>query len=413
MAMRRRAESERRDQLHGWVAPGFEPVWQAFADNFAQRGELGAACAVYRHGEPVVDLWGGLRDRGLPWRQDTLVLVFSVTKGMTATALAVAHARGLLDYDRPVAAYWPEFAEAGKEAITVRQVLAHQAGLATIDQRLRLGDLADQDRLAALIARQRPQWPPGTRQGYHYLTSGWIAAELIARTDPAGRTLGRLFADEVAAPLGLDFHLGLPPEVPDERVARIKAFHGLRLLLHPRTMPPGMLLAFAMPWSLTARTLGNPRLASPGAFDRPELRRIQIPAAGGIGTVRAVARCFGELATGARTLGLTDRTLNELTTAGIPPADGWGDLVWHTDIRYSAGFLKPCPACPFGSSDHAFGAEGAGGAFGFADPDLGLGYAYAPNRMGFHLFDDPREQTLRTAVYRCLGIQPRTPRRNR
>jgi CubicO group peptidase (beta-lactamase class C family) len=201
--------------------------------------------------------------------------------------------------------------------------------------------------------------------------------------------------------------------VPDERVARIKAFHGLRLLLHPRTMPPGMLLAFADPRSLTARTLGNPRLASPGAFDRPELRRIQIPAASGIGTVRAVARCFGELATGARTLGLTDRTLNELTAAGVPPADGWGDLVWHTDIRYSAGFLKPCPACPFGSSDRAFGAEGAGGAFGFADPDLGLGYAYAPNRMGFHMVDDPREQTLRTAVYRCLGIQPRTPRRNR
>jgi CubicO group peptidase (beta-lactamase class C family) len=161
MAMRRRAESERRDQLHGWVAPGFEPVWQAFADNFAQRGELGAACAVYRHGEPVVDLWGGLRDRGLPWRQDTLVLVFSVTKGMTATALTVAHARGLLDYDRPVAAYWPEFAEAGKQAITVRQVLAHQAGLASIDQRLRLGDLADQDRLAALIAGQRPSGLPG------------------------------------------------------------------------------------------------------------------------------------------------------------------------------------------------------------------------------------------------------------
>jgi CubicO group peptidase (beta-lactamase class C family) len=154
MAMRRRAETVPRDQLHGWVAPGFEPVQQTFADNFAQRGELGAACAVYRHGEPVVDLWGGLRDRGLPRRQDTLVLVFSVTKGMTATALAVAHARGLLDYDTPVAAYWPEFAEAGKQAITVRQVLAHQAGLATIDQRLRLVDLANQDRLAALIARQ-------------------------------------------------------------------------------------------------------------------------------------------------------------------------------------------------------------------------------------------------------------------
>jgi CubicO group peptidase (beta-lactamase class C family) len=267
--MRRRAETMPRDQLHGWVAPGFEPVRQAFADNFARRGELGAACAVYRHGEPVVDLWGGLRDRGLSWRQDTLVLVFSVTKGMTATTLAVVHARGLLDYDRPVAAYWPKFAQAGKEAITVRQVLAHQAGLATIDQRLRPVDLADQDRLAALIAGQRPQWAPGTRQGYHYLTSGWIAAELIRRTDPAQRSLGRFFAEEVAAPLGVDFHIGLPPDVPEERVARIKAFLRMRLLLHPRTMPPGMLLAFAAPRSLTSRTFFNPRLASPGAFDHP------------------------------------------------------------------------------------------------------------------------------------------------
>ncbi|HEU4397505.1 MAG TPA: serine hydrolase [Actinomycetota bacterium] len=330
------------------VAPGFQPVRQTFADNFAHRGELGAACAVYRHGEPVVDLWGGLRDRGLPGCQDTLLLVFSVTKGMTATALTVVHARGLLDHDTPVAAYWPELAEAGKAAITVRQVLAHQAGLATIDQRLRLVDLADQERLGALIAGQRSQWPPGTRKGYHYLTFGWIAAELIGRIDPAGRTLGRFFGEEVAAPLGLDFHIGLPPDLPDERVARIKVFHGLRLRLHPRTMPPGMLLAFAAPRSLTARTLGNPRLASPGAFDRPELRPIQIPAAGGIGTVRAVARCFGELATDARTLGLTDRTLNELTAPGLPPADGWGDLVWHTDIRYSAGFLKPCPPAPLG-----------------------------------------------------------------
>jgi CubicO group peptidase (beta-lactamase class C family) len=163
-----------------------------------------------------------------------------------------------------------------------------------------------------------------------------------------------------------------------------------------------MLLAFVNPWSLTARTFMNPRMASPGAFDRPELRPVEIPAAGGIGSARAIASCFGELATGANTLRLGGRTLDELTTPGVPPADGWGDVVWHTDIRFSAGFLKPSPACPFGSSDRAFGSEGAGGSFGFADPDLGLGYAYTPNRMGFHFFDDPREHTLRTAVYRCL-----------
>ena len=292
MAMRRRAESERRDQLHGWVAPGFEPVQQTFADNFAQRGELGAACAVYRHGEPVVDLWGGLRDRGLPWRQDTMVLVFSVTKGMTATALAVAHARGLLDYDIPVADYWPEFAEAGKEAITVRQALAHQAGLATIDQRLRLVDLADQDRLAALIARQRPQWPPGTRQGYHYLTSGWIAAELIRRTDPAGRTLGRFFNDEIATPSVWTSTSGCHPTCPMSGSPASRPSTGCGCCCIPGPCRQGCCWPSR---SLVAHRphLLQPAAGQPGAFDRPELRRIQIPAASGIGTVRAVARCFG------------------------------------------------------------------------------------------------------------------------
>ena len=177
-------------------------------------------------------------------------------------------------------------------------------------------------------------------------------------------------------------------------------------LLPPRPCRQGCCWPSPLP-SLTARTFFNalaPRGSTARAAPHPD------PAAAG--SAYAVARCFGELATGARTLGLTDRTLNELTTPGVPPPTAGAPRL-HTDIRYSAGFLKPCPACPFGSSDRAFGADGAGGAFGFADPDLGLGYAYAPNRMGFHLFDDPREQSLRTAVYRCLGVQPRTPCPNR
>jgi CubicO group peptidase (beta-lactamase class C family) len=291
-----------------------------------------------------VDLWGGQRDRGLPWRQDILVLVFSVTKGMTATALAVAHVGGLLDYDTPVAAYWPELAQAGKEAITVGRCRPTRPG--SPPSTSACGWPAWPIRTGA--PRSSPASGPSGRPGYHALTSGWIAAELIARTDPAGRTLGRFFAEEVAAPLGLDFHIGLPPDVPDERVARIKAFHGMRLLLHPRTMPPGMLLAFAAPRSFTSRTFFNPRLASPWDVRPPRAAPHPDP---GRQRDRHRARRRPLLRSWPPVpgpWGLTDRTLNEVTAAGVPPADGWGDLVWHTDMRYSAGFLKPSPACPSG-----------------------------------------------------------------
>src|SRR5947209_12435901 len=172
--------------IGGTVAPGFEPVRVAFEANFAQRGELGAACAAYHRGALVVDLWGGYRDAGrsAPWAQDTLVLMYSTSKGLAAMTLALAHSRGWLDYEATVAQYWPEFAQNGKAAITVRQLLAHQAGLCAIDTRLDAAVLADLDTVADLLARQVPAWKPGTRQGYHALSLGWYESELIRRVDP-------------------------------------------------------------------------------------------------------------------------------------------------------------------------------------------------------------------------------------
>ena len=198
---------------HGWVAPGFEEVETEFRKNFAERGEVGAACAIYHQGKKVVDLWGGYRDHKTraPWEEDTLVLVFSVTKGMAAMAVAVAHSRGLLDYDEKVATYWPEFAQHGKENITVRQLLSHQAGLSAIDEPLDLETIADQETLATILARQKPAWVPGTRHGYHMWTIGWYMGELIRRVDPQRRNLGQFFQDEVAKPLDLEFYIGLPP----------------------------------------------------------------------------------------------------------------------------------------------------------------------------------------------------------
>src|ERR687886_2518799 len=197
--------------IHGDVTAGFERVADEFRRNFERRRELGAACAIHHRGEKVVDLWGGYRDRArtLPWEEDTLVIVYSTSKGMAATTVAVAHARGLLDYDERVCAYWPEFAANGKEAITVRQLLAHEAGLAAVDTPLTAETLADPDAVADAIAPQRPNWPPGTRHGYHALSLGFYESELIRRVDPQQRTLGRFFQDEIAAPLGVEFYFGV------------------------------------------------------------------------------------------------------------------------------------------------------------------------------------------------------------
>jgi CubicO group peptidase (beta-lactamase class C family) len=208
----------------GLVAPGFEEVRDEFERNFAERGEIGAAVAVYWRGKKVVDLWGGRRtpEGDDLWNEDTMVVVMSTTKGLAAMTLAVANARGWLDYEAPVAHYWPEFAQNGKEAITVRQLLAHEAGLVLLDEMLTPDKLRDLDYMARLLGRQKPAWVPGTRHGYHTMTLGLYMQELIRRVDPGHRTLGRFFHEDIAVPLGLEFYIGLPREVSDERLARVK-----------------------------------------------------------------------------------------------------------------------------------------------------------------------------------------------
>ena len=393
--------------IHGTVAPGFEEVKTEFKRNFLERGELGAACAIYHRGEKVVDLWGGYRDVEYrePWQEDTLVLVYSTTKGLAGMTMAVAHSRGLLDYDEKVAAYWPEFAQNGKEKITLQQLLSHQAGLCAVDRPLDMKTVADLDALAALIARQRPAWKPGTRHGYHGISLGWYEGELIRRADPGHRSLSRFFQEEIAEPLGLEFYIGIPPTVPDSRIAAIKAFRPRRMLLHMNTMPRGMVLALMNPRSLTSRSLNqmrDKRLRSPGDLNRPEFRAIEIPAGGGIGQVRSIAKAYGVFATGGRELNITKETLDALTMPAAPPSLGIRDVVFHVDTLFSLGFMKPFPAFNFGISEKAFGTPGLGGSFGYADPDTQVGFAYAPNKMGFHMWDDPREKALRDALSRCL-----------
>jgi CubicO group peptidase (beta-lactamase class C family) len=391
--------------IEGIVAPEFHNVRREFERNFVERGELGAACAIYRRGQKVVDLWGGQRCalNSLPWTEHTLSLVFSVSKGMAAAAMAVAHSRGLFELDDPVAYYWPEFHQQGKRRITVRQLLAHQSGLIAIDQPVSARDLANHDALAEILARQSPAWQPGIRHGYHTLTLGWYQSELIRRTDPRHRSLGAYFRDEVAAPLQAEFYIGLPSHIDEQRLARTKGFHRLALLWHLNELPIGMVLSGVWPQSLVARSINTLRLQNPADIGNLELRGIEIPSANGIGEARAIARIYGSLATGGHELGITPRTWHELTAPATAPQLGLYDAILKMDTRYSCGFSRPSRGMPFGSGTTAFGCPGAGGSFGMADPEEQLGFAYVTNKMGFRIFDDVREKAVRDACYQCLS----------
>jgi CubicO group peptidase (beta-lactamase class C family) len=385
--------------VKGTVAPGFEAVRTAFADNFAWRRELGGACCAYHLGQKVVDLWGGIRNKntGEPWEQDTMTIVYSATKGLAAMTLAIAHSRGWLDYEQPVCRYWPEFAQQGKERITVRQLLAHQAGLYALDVPLDRRVVTDFDRLAAILARQKPAWDPGTRQGYHGITLGFYQSELLRRIDPQHRSLGRFFQDEIATPLGLDVYIRLPEDIPNTRLATItrpswvEMLHGFPLRLAIDTMNPR---------SKIVRALRGSEL--PHDEPRVYARNLEVPSGGAVGTAQAIARAYSAFATGGRELGLRPETLDLLAAPAVPPTRGFYDECMKVDgVEFSLGFMKSSRAIAFGSST-AFGSPGAGGAFGFADPSAGLGYAYVTNRMGTRLSGDPRDVALREALTPAL-----------
>ena len=307
----------------GDVDEGYGKVADAFRLNLAGGAEVGAALAIYRDGRKVVDLWGGFRNgtTRAPWTNDTLVNTFSTTKGVAALTVALAVSRGLLDYDARVADYWPEFAHGGKEAVTVRQLLAHQAGLPVIKPLLTLADIAAPERLSERLAAQVPAWPPGTRHGYHGVTLGWYASELIRHADPDGRTLGRYFADEIARPLGLDFHIGLPDSVDRDRVAHLHVPSQIATLMHLHVLPPKLAAAWFIPMTLTAQAgVAFEGASGLSTFNREEVRIVEIPAANGTGTAESVARLYGDAAIGGPEIGLTPEVFD-----GVDGAPGESD----------------------------------------------------------------------------------------
>lgn len=394
--------------IRGHVSAGFEAVREAFAENFVRRRELGGACCAFRDGEKVVDLWGGIRNKQTdePSEQDTMVVVHSASKGLAAMTLAIAHSRGWLDYDQPVSLYWPEFAQQGKERITVRQLLAHQAGLFAVDEPVDRNVVADLDRLAVVLARQKPAWEPGTRQAYHALSLGFYEGELLRRVDPQHRSLGQFFQDEVASRLGEDVYMRLPEAIPNSRLATLA--------------PPGpaaMLLGFPLRFTLEVM---NPRSninralnKNPGTriYQDPQRvyeRNLEVPSGNGVGTARGIAHAYSVFATGGRALRLSRETLELLAAPALPPARGFYDECLKGDVQFSLGFMKPSAVWRFGSAS-SFGSPGAGGSLGFADPGAGIGYAYVTSQMGTRLAGDPRDVALREALYSAIPCSSGAP----
>jgi CubicO group peptidase (beta-lactamase class C family) len=390
--------------VEGQVSRGFEAVREAFAENLDRRGELGGACCAYHHGEKVVDLWGGIRNKqtGEPWEQNTMVVIHSATKGLAAMTLALAHSRGWLDYEERVATYWPEFAQQGKEKITVRQLLAHQAGLFAFDEPVDRSVVADLDRLAVVLARQKPAWEPGTRQAYHALTLGFYESELMRRVDPRHRSLGKFFQDEIASPLGEDVYIRVPEEIPNARLATLSPPSRLRMLT-------GFPLRFTFEAMNRHSNIYRALVTNPGFAvyldeQRVYARNFEVPSGGGVGTARGIAHAYGAFAAGGRELGLSQETLGLLAAPATRPTRGFYDECMKADgMQFSLGFMKSTPIWPFGSA-RSFGSPGSGGSLGFADPQVGVGYAYVTSQMGTTLTGDPRDVALREALYSTLRL---------
>ncbi len=397
-------------EIHGTVAPGFEKVREAFEANFTREpdpmlamlgdtgpAEVGAAVSVVHRGEKVVDLWGGEADRRThrPYAEDTLQLVFSTTKGVTAICANILAQRGELDLDAKVADYWPEFAAAGKADVPVRWLLSHRVGLPWIDGEMTLEQALDWDQVVEALAAAEPAWEPGSQHGYHATTFGWLVGEVIRRV--SGKSVGQFVRDELAGPLGLALWIGLPEE-EHHRVAPLEVIE----------LPTDPNLAALVDQFIGPETnLGRALYAPGGAFTEqqfstfnlPEVWKAEIPAANCITDARSLARLYGACVSEVDGVRLLDPA--QVDKAIERQTDGVDHVIMGLDLQYGLGFNLPNDFLKLGGH-RSFGHYGAGGSVGFADPDAELGFGYVMNKMFLGLSGDPRTGTLIDAAYASL-----------
>lgn len=383
-------------EIQGWTEPRFAGVRAAFEQNFEERDEVGAAITVLVGGRTVVDLWGGSADAAgtRPWQRDTLVNVWSTTKGVVALAVHLLADRGRLDLEAPVAEYWPEFAAAGKQDITVRQLLCHRAGLSGLREPQSVEDLCDWELTTARLAATEPWWEPGTVSGYHAFTWGHLVGEVVRRV--SGLLPGDLLRKELTGPLDLDFHLGLPA-AEDHRVAE--------LVQPPPPDDSAMAELFGQLHPAAVAALANPMVTA--AEGNLEIwRRAQIPAANGHATARAVAALYGIAAFGGRHG--DQRVLSpEAIERGRTGQGACVDLVLGAGLggaetEFALGWGVGGARGSYGPNPRAFGHDGYGGSFGLADPENGVAAGYVMNRMGQFIIDDPRKMALVAAIYAAV-----------
>jgi CubicO group peptidase (beta-lactamase class C family) len=384
----------RAPQLEGFVAPGLEQVADEFRRNLVERDELGAAFAASRGSETLVDIWGGIADResGRPWSHETLQVVFSGTKGFVAVCLLMLIERGLLDLDQPVAHYWPEFAAGAKDGILVRHAVSHTAGLPVVSTPLQPADILDPELVTALLAAQEPLSPPGAALHYHALTYGWLCGEIVRRVD--GRTVGQFFADEVAAPLGLDLWIGLPAK-HEARVSKLE-------LAPDWGADPTNKSSRVDKGALAALLRGNPAVFERDGFpwNAPSFHAAEIPGVSAIGTARSIARLYACLAAGGEIDGV--RILEEETVwLGRTELSRGHEAVVDAPLAFGVGFELQTERSRLGRPREAFGHTGAGGSVHGAWPTERVGFSYAMNVMRDDSVDS-RAQALLSALYEAV-----------
>jgi CubicO group peptidase (beta-lactamase class C family) len=385
-------------EIKGTCNARFEGVKEAFAQNFADFGEVGAAVSVVVDGRTVVDLWAGYADAALnrPWEDDTIVNVYSTTKGITAVCAHRLADQGLLDIDAPVAKYWPEFAQSGKGEIPVRYLLSHRAGLPGVRKMLPVGAAYDWETMTSALAAEEPWWEPGTKHGYHALTYGYLVGEVVRRI--SGQTVGQYFRKEIAEPLGLDFHIGLAEE-HDARTAEML----------PMPPPEGhdnpIVKALSDPESMTFKAFASPPdLAIPGTVNTRQWRAAEIPAANGHTDARSLARLYGALARGGELDGVPVLSRDAIDRARVEQSYGEDAVLFGLTTRFGLGFMIDLPEHRIVPQGEMFGHPGAGGSIGFADPKAGIGFGYVMNKMIIppDYFIDPRWRPLVDATYAAL-----------
>lgn len=404
----RAAGADAPERVEGHCDPRFDRVREIFQERLAKGKEVGAAIAFTLDGEPVVDLWGGrlAKEGDAPWQRDTIVNTYSTTKGMTALCAHRLVERGLLDLDAPVAEYWPEFAQKGKAKIPVRWLLSHQAGLPAVRETLPPETLYDWDAMCEALAATEPWWEPGTAHGYHPVTFGFLVGEVIRRVD--GRSVGTLFREEVALPLGADYHIGLSPE----HHARVSDIIGNLAPPptegadgRPKLRIKGPLADFmrdmSNPETMVGAAFNNPRIGS-GAVNTAAWRQAELPAANGHGTARAIARIYGALARGDELDGVRLLAPESIERARQEQVSGRDRTLGGMPTRFGLGYMLRSDYMPFTPNEGAFGHPGAGGSIGIADPETGVGFGYVMNRMQQGLVGGPTAFAVLKAFFAAL-----------